>query len=122
MALIGECDAFVTNDSGLMHIAAALHTQQQHPARRVQARRRCAGQECLALFMFLLFPQDERQKLNIRWKMCAPWRLQPSRQYFLPKGAHTRPDTVSFRAHRQNLPLPTPAANRRRHASGDILL
>ncbi len=28
MALIGECDAFVTNDSGLMHIAAALHTPQ----------------------------------------------------------------------------------------------
>ena len=26
MALIGECDAFVTNDSGLMHVAAALHT------------------------------------------------------------------------------------------------
>lgn len=28
MALIGECDAFVTNDSGLMHVAAALHTPQ----------------------------------------------------------------------------------------------
>ncbi|MCL2790357.1 MAG: lipopolysaccharide heptosyltransferase II [Desulfobulbus sp.] len=26
MALIGECDVFVTNDSGLMHVAAALHT------------------------------------------------------------------------------------------------
>jgi heptosyltransferase-2 len=26
MALIGECDAFVTNDSGLMHVAAALRT------------------------------------------------------------------------------------------------
>lgn len=26
MALIGECDAFVTNDSGLMHVAAARHT------------------------------------------------------------------------------------------------
>ena len=28
MALIGECDVFVTNDSGLMHVAAALHTPQ----------------------------------------------------------------------------------------------
>lgn len=28
MALIGECDAFITNDSGLMHVAAALHTPQ----------------------------------------------------------------------------------------------
>lgn len=28
MALIGECDMFVTNDSGLMHVAAALHTPQ----------------------------------------------------------------------------------------------
>ena len=28
MALIGECDLFVTNDSGLMHVAAALHTPQ----------------------------------------------------------------------------------------------
>ena len=28
IALIGECDAFVTNDSGLMHVAAALHTPQ----------------------------------------------------------------------------------------------
>lgn len=26
MALIGECDVFVTNDSGLMHVAAALRT------------------------------------------------------------------------------------------------
>jgi len=26
MALIGRCDAFVTNDSGLMHVAAAQHT------------------------------------------------------------------------------------------------
>ena len=26
MALIGECDVFITNDSGLMHVAAALHT------------------------------------------------------------------------------------------------
>ena len=26
MALIGECEVFVTNDSGLMHVAAALHT------------------------------------------------------------------------------------------------
>ena len=26
MALIGECDVFVSNDSGLMHVAAALHT------------------------------------------------------------------------------------------------
>ncbi len=26
MALIGECDAFVTNDSGLMHVGAALKT------------------------------------------------------------------------------------------------
>ena len=26
MAMIGECDAFVTNDSGLMHVAAALRT------------------------------------------------------------------------------------------------
>lgn len=26
MALINECDVFVTNDSGLMHVAAALHT------------------------------------------------------------------------------------------------
>ncbi len=26
MALIGECNVFVTNDSGLMHVAAALHT------------------------------------------------------------------------------------------------
>ncbi len=26
MALIGECDVFVTNDSGLMHVAAALNT------------------------------------------------------------------------------------------------
>ncbi|MGI6655566.1 MAG: lipopolysaccharide heptosyltransferase II [Desulfobulbus sp.] len=26
MALIGECDVFVTNDSGLMHVAAALQT------------------------------------------------------------------------------------------------
>lgn len=28
MALIGRCDAFVTNDSGLMHVAAALNTPQ----------------------------------------------------------------------------------------------
>lgn len=28
MALIGECDVFVTNDSGLMHVAAALRTPQ----------------------------------------------------------------------------------------------
>lgn len=26
MAMIGECDAFITNDSGLMHVAAALRT------------------------------------------------------------------------------------------------
>jgi heptosyltransferase-2 len=26
MALIGQCDAFVTNDSGLMHVAAAQKT------------------------------------------------------------------------------------------------
>jgi len=26
MALIGECTVFVTNDSGLMHVGAALHT------------------------------------------------------------------------------------------------
>ncbi len=26
MALIGSCDAFVSNDSGLMHVGAALHT------------------------------------------------------------------------------------------------
>ena len=26
MALIDRCDAFVTNDSGLMHVAAALNT------------------------------------------------------------------------------------------------
>ena len=26
MALIGECDVFITNDSGLMHVAAGLHT------------------------------------------------------------------------------------------------
>jgi heptosyltransferase-2 len=26
MALIGECDVFITNDSGLMHVAAALRT------------------------------------------------------------------------------------------------
>ena len=26
MALIGECDVFVSNESGLMHVAAALHT------------------------------------------------------------------------------------------------
>lgn len=28
MALIGQCDLFVTNDSGLMHVAAALNTPQ----------------------------------------------------------------------------------------------